>query len=100
MPAHEVRIEDGRVLINRTPSSKRTRKPHASHPLAREVKREPGPIRVACCAGFGARKFAPGRNARWKQQRPTRDNANCRTQPEPATCDQRIRPTYSITLVA
>jgi nitrite reductase/ring-hydroxylating ferredoxin subunit/multimeric flavodoxin WrbA len=47
VPAHEVRIEDGRVLVNRAPLTRRERQPHPPHPLAREVKREPGPIRVA-----------------------------------------------------
>ena len=47
VPMHEVRVEGGRVLVNRTPATKRTRKAHAPHPLAREVKRAPGPIRVA-----------------------------------------------------
>ena len=47
VPAHEVRVEGGRVLINLTPSSRRTRKPHAPHPLARKPRREDGPVRVA-----------------------------------------------------
>ena len=47
VPMHEVKVEGGRVLVNRTPATKRTRKAHAPHPLAREVKRGPGPIRVA-----------------------------------------------------
>jgi len=46
VPAHEVHVENGRVLINRVPSSKRGRKPHEPHPLARTPRREAGPIRV------------------------------------------------------
>jgi len=47
VPTHAVKVEGGRVLVNVTPVTKRTRAPHPPHPLAREVKREPGPIRVA-----------------------------------------------------
>ena len=47
VPTHEVKVEHGRVLVNRTAATKRARKPHSPHPLAREVRREPGPIRVA-----------------------------------------------------
>jgi len=46
VPAHDVRIENGRVLVRSIPSTKRNRKPHAPHPLAREPHREPGPIRI------------------------------------------------------
>jgi len=46
VPAHEVKVEAGRVLVRNTPSSARAKKPHASHPLARPVQREPGPVRV------------------------------------------------------
>jgi nitrite reductase/ring-hydroxylating ferredoxin subunit/multimeric flavodoxin WrbA len=46
VPAHEVRVENGRVLVRNVPSSKRNRKPHAPHPLAREPVREPGPLRI------------------------------------------------------
>jgi nitrite reductase/ring-hydroxylating ferredoxin subunit/multimeric flavodoxin WrbA len=46
VPAHDVRVEAGRVLVNLKPASKRTRKPHAPHPLARQPVREDGPIRV------------------------------------------------------
>jgi nitrite reductase/ring-hydroxylating ferredoxin subunit/multimeric flavodoxin WrbA len=46
VPAHEVKVEGGRVWINPVPTTKRNRKPHAPHPLAREPKREPGPVRV------------------------------------------------------
>lgn len=47
VPVHEVKVEGGRVLIHKAPATKRGRKPHAPHPLAREIRREPGAIRVA-----------------------------------------------------
>lgn len=47
VPAYDVKVEDGRVLVNATPASKRNKKAHAPHPLARPVERAPGPIRVA-----------------------------------------------------
>ncbi len=46
VPSHEVRVEDGRVLVRSAPSTKRGRKPHEPHPLARKPEREPGPIRI------------------------------------------------------
>ncbi|MEZ5515277.1 MAG: NAD(P)H-dependent oxidoreductase [Steroidobacteraceae bacterium] len=46
VPAHDVRVENGRVLVRRESSSKRQRSPHEPHPLARTPTREPGPIRV------------------------------------------------------
>ncbi len=46
VPSHDVRVENGRVLVNETPKTKRGRVPHEAHSLARDPKREPGPIRV------------------------------------------------------
>ena len=46
VPAHEVRVDDGRVLVRREATSKRTHKVHALHPLARPVQREAGPVRL------------------------------------------------------
>jgi multimeric flavodoxin WrbA/nitrite reductase/ring-hydroxylating ferredoxin subunit len=46
VPAHDVRVENGRVLVRSAPSSKRNKTPHAPHPLAREPNREAGPIRI------------------------------------------------------
>ncbi|MGO8923047.1 MAG: Rieske 2Fe-2S domain-containing protein [Xanthobacteraceae bacterium] len=46
VPAY-VKIEGGRVLIDINSASKRHRKPHAPHPLARNVIRVPGPLRLA-----------------------------------------------------
>ena len=46
VPAHDVRVESGRVLVRSVPSSTRNRKPHDRHPLARTPTREPGPLRI------------------------------------------------------
>ena len=47
VPAYPVKVENGRVLVDLANASRRTKKPHDPHPLAREVKRAPGPLRVA-----------------------------------------------------
>jgi multimeric flavodoxin WrbA len=46
VPSHEVKVENGRVLVRTAASTPRKKKPHAPHPLSRPVKREPGAIRV------------------------------------------------------
>jgi nitrite reductase/ring-hydroxylating ferredoxin subunit/multimeric flavodoxin WrbA len=46
VPSFEVKVEAGRVLVRATPASRRSRKPHPPHPLARPPAREAGPIRV------------------------------------------------------
>ena len=46
VPSHDVKVENGRVLVNGAQKTKRGRLPHESHALARELKREAGPIRV------------------------------------------------------
>jgi nitrite reductase/ring-hydroxylating ferredoxin subunit/multimeric flavodoxin WrbA len=46
VPAHAVRVENGRVLISAQPQSERTRPPFTPHPLMRPVQRAEGPIRV------------------------------------------------------
>src|SRR5262245_58053424 len=46
VPAYPVKVEGGRVLIDINAASKRTRKPHAPHPLARKVERVAGPLRL------------------------------------------------------
>ncbi|MEZ5979033.1 MAG: NAD(P)H-dependent oxidoreductase [Planctomycetota bacterium] len=46
VPAHEVRVVNGRVLVAAKARSKRNKLPHDPHPLARKVERVPGPIRV------------------------------------------------------
>ena len=47
VPAYPVKVEAGRVLIDLNGASKRQRKPHAPHPLARNVERTPGGLRLA-----------------------------------------------------
>src|SRR5262249_25526049 len=47
VPVYAVRVEDGRVLVDLTSATKGNKKPHEPHPLAREIVRAPGPIRVA-----------------------------------------------------
>ena len=46
VPSYEVRVDAGRVQVRATPASRRSRKPHPPHPLARPVVRQPGPVRV------------------------------------------------------
>ena len=46
VPAHEVKVEGGRVLVASKPCSARHKTKHTPHPLAREVVRETGPVRV------------------------------------------------------
>lgn len=46
VPAYDVKVENGRVLIRSPSRTKRSRKAHTSHPLARTPKRVMGPIRV------------------------------------------------------
>src|SRR5262247_3709617 len=45
VPRHDAKVENGRVLVNLTPATKRSRKPHEPHPLSRPIKREPGAVR-------------------------------------------------------
>ena len=47
LPRHEVREKLGRLFVNSKPSNKRVQFPHPVHPLARNVRRQKGPIRVA-----------------------------------------------------
>ena len=46
MPSYPVKVERARVLVNLAAATKRSRKPHPPHPLEREPKREPGPLRI------------------------------------------------------
>jgi nitrite reductase/ring-hydroxylating ferredoxin subunit/multimeric flavodoxin WrbA len=46
VPAHDVRVENGRVLVRKVQRSKRSRKPHEPHPLARTPHRTAGPLRI------------------------------------------------------
>jgi multimeric flavodoxin WrbA/nitrite reductase/ring-hydroxylating ferredoxin subunit len=47
VPAYPVKVEEGRVWVDLGNGTPRSKKPHATHPLARPVVREPGPLRVA-----------------------------------------------------
>src|SRR5476651_143205 len=47
VPAYTVKVEQGRLLVDLASVTKRTRKPHAPHPLARKVMRTPGGLRLA-----------------------------------------------------
>jgi nitrite reductase/ring-hydroxylating ferredoxin subunit/multimeric flavodoxin WrbA len=47
VPSYPVKVENGRVLVDVTAGTRRTRKPHDPHPLARKVERAPGPLRLA-----------------------------------------------------
>jgi nitrite reductase/ring-hydroxylating ferredoxin subunit/multimeric flavodoxin WrbA len=47
VPSYATKVEGGRVLVDANARTKRHKKPHEPHPLARPVRREPGPVRVA-----------------------------------------------------
>jgi nitrite reductase/ring-hydroxylating ferredoxin subunit len=47
VPRYELRVEDGRLRVRGEPATGRHKRPHERHPLARPVRRETGPIRVA-----------------------------------------------------
>ncbi len=47
VPAYPVKVEGGRVLVNVAGPSRRSRLPHAPHPLARKPERAPGVLRLA-----------------------------------------------------
>jgi multimeric flavodoxin WrbA/nitrite reductase/ring-hydroxylating ferredoxin subunit len=47
VPAYPVKIAGDRVLANLAAGTKRTKKPHAPHPLSRKVERVSGPLRLA-----------------------------------------------------
>ncbi len=46
VPSYPVKVEGGRVWVAAGRGTKRSRKPHAPHPLARPVVRADGPVRV------------------------------------------------------
>lgn len=46
VPAYAVKVEDGRLLVDLKSATKRSKKPHAPHPLARTPRREEGGVRV------------------------------------------------------
>ena len=47
VPCYPVKVENGRVLVDLSAGTRRTRKPHEPHPLARKVERTAGPLRLA-----------------------------------------------------
>jgi multimeric flavodoxin WrbA/nitrite reductase/ring-hydroxylating ferredoxin subunit len=47
VPRHDLEVRDGRLFVDLTPATRRSKLPHAPHPLARRVERGPGPPRVA-----------------------------------------------------
>jgi nitrite reductase/ring-hydroxylating ferredoxin subunit/multimeric flavodoxin WrbA len=47
VPAYPVKVENGRVLVDVSAGTRRTKKPHEPHPLSRKVERAPGPLRLA-----------------------------------------------------
>ncbi|MGQ0766132.1 MAG: NAD(P)H-dependent oxidoreductase [Gemmatimonadota bacterium] len=46
VPRHDVRVDNGRLLVSATPVTARRKKPQAPHPLARRVERAEGPLRI------------------------------------------------------
>ena len=46
VPRYECKVENGRLLVDLQSATKRNKKPHPPHPLARPPVRQPGPIRV------------------------------------------------------
>jgi nitrite reductase/ring-hydroxylating ferredoxin subunit/multimeric flavodoxin WrbA len=46
VPSYKVKVKGGRVFVRLTPATPRKKKPHTPHPLARPVRRKPGPVRV------------------------------------------------------
>jgi nitrite reductase/ring-hydroxylating ferredoxin subunit/multimeric flavodoxin WrbA len=47
VPRYETKIEGGRLFVDIESATKRSKKPHPPHPLARPVMRAEGPVRVA-----------------------------------------------------
>ena len=46
VPRYEIRVDDGRLLVNLDTATPRSRIKHDPHPLARRIERAPGPVRV------------------------------------------------------
>jgi nitrite reductase/ring-hydroxylating ferredoxin subunit len=46
VPTYRVKVEQGTVYVDLASASERKKIPHAPHPLARPIRREPGPVRV------------------------------------------------------
>jgi nitrite reductase/ring-hydroxylating ferredoxin subunit/multimeric flavodoxin WrbA len=47
VPAYQVDVRDGHLFVRVDNPTRRHKKPHAPHPLARAVERAPGPTRIA-----------------------------------------------------
>ncbi len=47
VPRHDLKTEAGVLYVDLEPATPRIQAPHPAHPVAREPKREPGPLRVA-----------------------------------------------------
>lgn len=47
VPRHDARVEGGRLLVSLEPLTTRNKSPHEPHPLARPIRRQDGPVRVA-----------------------------------------------------
>jgi multimeric flavodoxin WrbA/nitrite reductase/ring-hydroxylating ferredoxin subunit len=46
VPRYDAEVREGHLWVNLTPATKRQKAPHTTHPLARAVERQPGPVRV------------------------------------------------------
>jgi multimeric flavodoxin WrbA/nitrite reductase/ring-hydroxylating ferredoxin subunit len=46
VPAYAVKVDGGRVFVDLASATRRSKAPHAPHPLARPVSRAPGPVRI------------------------------------------------------
>ncbi len=47
LPRHSVKKSGGHLFVDLTPQNRRSYFPHPPHPLARNITRKPGPIRIA-----------------------------------------------------
>lgn len=59
LPRHEVRIRRGRLFVNLVPSNRREHEFHPPHPLARPLRRAPGPVRVVGISTTAMEKTNP-----------------------------------------
>jgi multimeric flavodoxin WrbA/nitrite reductase/ring-hydroxylating ferredoxin subunit len=46
VPAYAVKVDGGLVFVDLASATRRSKAPHAPHPLARPVSRAPGPVRI------------------------------------------------------
>jgi nitrite reductase/ring-hydroxylating ferredoxin subunit len=59
VPSYPVRVEGGRVLVDLASGTRRMKKPHTPHPLARELHRAAGPLRLVGISTTGMDAGAP-----------------------------------------